>query len=398
MYTSRKEASLISSILLISGCCVGAGMLGLPVVSAMAGFMPSIVATLIAYLFAVITGLLLVEASLWFNHKVHLISLAEQMLGRIGKTVVWTFFLFLFYCLFVAYLSGGGELFSAFFSACFNMNISQGSGSLLCALTVFVIIYMGTHFVTKISQAFFLAVALSYSCLVATSIFDVKLQALSHVSWVHSFATIPILFICFGYQNLIPTVIDYVHGNIKKIRLSIIVGNLIPFVIYSLWNFVILGVLSDSNIGNIVDQGEMVTTLIQKNAGQQVRFFVNIFSFFSIITPFLASSLAFVHFLQDGLKNTAFYNQKAIVYGLAIIPPVLFTLFKPGLFLSALSFAGGFVDAVLFGIMPVLIVYSGRYRRKMVGPYQVFGGRFLLTIVFVFSLAVLIYRLINMFF
>lgn len=397
MQNSKQEASLISSILLICGCCVGAGMLGLPVVSALAGFMPSVVAMIVAYCFAVITGLLLVEASLWFDHKVHLISLAELMLGKIGKAIVWTFFLFLFYCLFVAYLSGGGELFVAFFSSFLNMDISQGSGSLLCALTVFLIIYMGTHFVTKISRFFFLVVALSYSCLVASSIFDVKLQSLAHVSWMHSFATIPILFICFGYQNLIPTVINYVNRNVRKIRLSIVIGNFIPFLIYSLWNFVILGILPDANVDNMVNQGEMVTALIQKNSNQQIHFFINVFSFFSIITPFLASGLAFVHFLQDGLKNTSFYNQNAIVYSLVIIPPVLFTLLNPGLFLSALSFAGGFVDAVLFGIMPVLIVYSGRYRKKMVGPYQVFGGKGLLSIVLMFSLMVLSYRLVNMF-
>src|SRR5690349_13326893 len=108
-----KRESAFGSTLLITGCCIGAGMLGLPVVSAMAGFLPSTLAMLLCYGFTTATGLLLLEATLWFDQKVNLLSIAQFAFGKIGKAVTWSLFLFLFYCLFVAYMDGGGQLFQS---------------------------------------------------------------------------------------------------------------------------------------------------------------------------------------------------------------------------------------------------------------------------------------------
>ena len=55
------------------------------------------------------------------------------------------------------------------------------------------------------------------------------------------------------------------------------------------------------------------------------------------------------------------------------------------------------VDAVLFGVLPCLIVWVGRYRNKMEGPYEVAGGKPLLIAVLIFSLAVMTYRITGMF-
>src|ERR1700747_1734821 len=99
-----KEGNALGATLLITGCCIGAGMIGLPVMSAMAGFMPSTFAMLLCYFFATGTGPLILEATLWFDQKVNLSSMAGFALGKAGKALTWSLFLFLFYCLFVAYI------------------------------------------------------------------------------------------------------------------------------------------------------------------------------------------------------------------------------------------------------------------------------------------------------
>ena len=106
---SVKKEGVLGSILLISGCCIGAGTIGLPVLSAVAGFLPSIMVMFFSYLFTTGMGLLLLEATLWFDEKVNLLSIAQFALGRVGKWATGFFFLFLFYSLFVAYVDGGGQ-------------------------------------------------------------------------------------------------------------------------------------------------------------------------------------------------------------------------------------------------------------------------------------------------
>ena len=46
--TTAHQGKLLGGILLVAGCCIGAGMLGLPVLSAQAGFKPSVVMFLFA--------------------------------------------------------------------------------------------------------------------------------------------------------------------------------------------------------------------------------------------------------------------------------------------------------------------------------------------------------------
>ncbi len=395
--TLQKQGSTLGATLLIAGCCIGAGMLGLPVVSAVAGFIPSLCAMILTYFFATTTGLLLVEAALWFDHKVHLISLTQHTLGPVGKWVAWMFFLFLFYCIFVAYIDGGGQLFTNLLSALFGGSFPREVGVFLCVIIVGAVVYTGTKSVSYVSRIFLLGLAISYGALIVLGLPYVKGEMLMHQNWKASLATIPILFICFGYQNLVPTVIYYVKKNIRSIRRAIYIGNLIPFIIYALWNFVILGILPDMDVSKVVRQGDMVTGLLQKaSESSAVLFFASTFSFFAILTPFMASTLAFVDFFKDGFKKIPLFHNDSFVFGCVLVPPTICTLLYPHLFLSALGFAGGFIDAVLFGIIPVLIVWIGRYYRKMRGPYEVFGGKPLLSVVFLFALAVLLYRVYGM--
>ena len=39
----KKEGSVIGGILLIAGSCIGAGMLGLPILTGLVGFFPSLI-------------------------------------------------------------------------------------------------------------------------------------------------------------------------------------------------------------------------------------------------------------------------------------------------------------------------------------------------------------------
>ena len=84
-------------------------MLGLPIVTGIAGFFPSLVMFLVAWLFMTTTALLLLEALSWFNKPVNLLSIVEYTLGRVGKVVCWILYLFLFYALLVAYMSTSGN-------------------------------------------------------------------------------------------------------------------------------------------------------------------------------------------------------------------------------------------------------------------------------------------------
>ncbi len=390
-----KESSVLGSILLIIGCCIGAGMIGLPVMSALAGFLPSTLAMLVSYLFATSTGLLLLEATLWFDKKVNLISLAGFALGKFGKVLVFCLFSFLFYSLFVAYIDGGGQLFSEALSKIFHTPVTREVGILSCVSLMGVICYGGTKSVSFVNRILILGLSVAYFSLIFLGLPSVKGSNLMHMNMKATLLTVPFLLVSFGYQNLVPTLTYYLKRNVNAMRLSIFVGNLVPFLIYFLWNFVIIGIIPQNgpeSISKIVSQSNMVTTLLHNaSQSQSVVFIAQIFSFCAILTSFMANTISFVDFLKDGLRKKLSESKSKILTLLAVIvPPTIFSLFFPHLFLKALSFAGGFVDVLLFGILPLTIVTVGRYIKKAKGPYKVMGGKPLLLAILVMCIGFII--------
>jgi tyrosine-specific transport protein len=81
---------------------------------------------------------------------------------------------------------------------------------------------------------------------------------------------------------------------------------------------------------------------------------------------------------------------------LALAPPLVLSLIYPQLFFKALNFAGGICAVILFGILPVAMVWIGRYRKQIISSYEVPGGRPLLCGVLFFSLFVLFFQLSSM--
>ena len=253
----------------------------------------------------------------------------------------------------------------------------------MCVSFVGAVVYGGTRAVSGVCRLLLFGSALSYLAMLSLGLPHVQGQRLLYADWSATLATLPILLVCFGYQNLIPTLTYYTQKNIKALRTAIFVGNLIPFLIYFLWNFVILGLLPQG----IACESHMVTGLLEKaSESESVLFFAIAFSFCAILTPFIANTLTFVDFLKDGLKT----SKELAIYGLVLIPPTLLTLFYPNLFLKALGIAGGFADVILFGLLPVSIVWIGRYHKNAKGPFTAPGGKLFLIIVLLFSLGFLL--------
>ena len=246
-----------------------------------------------------------------------------------------------------------------------------------------------------LNRSLLAGLVLTYCILVGIGFSQIDTANLKQVDWKAAFATIPLLLICFGYQNLVPSLTYYLKRKVAALRFAIIVGNFIPFFIYFLWNLVILGLLP-ADYAAKAQEANMITELLQ--GGSQylsVLFLVNAFSLFAILTSFLPSAISFVDFLKDGVSVSIQEQSKGAFFlcALVFVPPLLCTLAYPHLFLRALSFAGGFIDVLLFGVLPASVVLVGRYVKKASGPYQVAGGSLTPVLVLVLALVFLLIKM-----
>lgn len=385
---SFSKESVKGGALLITGCCVGAGMIGLPLVTALSGFIPSILIFFLAWGFMISTGFLLLEANLWFQEKVNLLSIAEHLLGKFRKSLCGVVFLFLFFSLIIAYLSGTGTLLANFLSYISGKIVSPRDGIVICSFITGWFLFKGTSRVDLCNRLCIFGMFIFYILIVTLGMPNIQIEYLSYTKFGKStLLSFPIILVAFGYQNLIPTLTTYLKRDVKKIKQAIFLVCSLPFFIYLLWEMVIFGLIPPEQFktSEMESSGFMIDLLNQSLHFPHLNLSIAFFSFFALVTSLITVALSCVDFLSDiiRLKNVKFNRLLLCLTALAL--PTIFSLYYPNLFLKGLSIARGLGAVLLFGIIPVVIVWKGRYRKKLQGEPLLPGGRMLLAFLFLVS-------------
>ena len=117
-------------------------MLAFPIASGLAGFFPSIFTFLVAWSFMTIASFYLLEVNLRFGCDVSLVTMAEKTLGKWASALTWVTFLFLFYAISVAYITGTTSLVDGVFRLHFKWEVQSWKISLFSTLFVGFIIFL----------------------------------------------------------------------------------------------------------------------------------------------------------------------------------------------------------------------------------------------------------------
>ena len=184
---------VLGAILLIAGCCIGAGMLGVPVVSAVAGFRPSIVMFILGWAYMVCTGLLLLEVNLWFSKETNIISVSGQLLGKVGQAIAWVGFLFIFFALNIAYISGSGELVIDFIQRGTNLTISPWICNVFSTMILGVVLYLGIKAADNFNRFFMLGLIICYGIFVVIGAPHVNAEYFQYENWLYAPVVLPLV-------------------------------------------------------------------------------------------------------------------------------------------------------------------------------------------------------------
>jgi tyrosine-specific transport protein len=392
-------SEVFGATLLIAGSCIGAGMLALPVVTGLAGFVPAVVVFLIGWVFMTVTGLLLLEINLWLGGQISIVSMAGRTLGTTGKVLAWGLFCFLFYLILIAYTAACGSLVADFFQRVFNVPLPHWVGSLLCTVAFGLLVYAGTRPVDLVNRLFMLGLIVSYVLLLALGAEHVRGSLLTHIAWLYAIPPIPIVVIAFGFHNMVPSLTHYLKRNHLMLQLAIIAGTTITLFVYLAWEWLILGIVPATGEGSFeqsVEQGDMAThALLQAVGISWVTAVAQWFAFFAIVTSFLAQALSLVHFLADGFRVPLNRLWSAFLTLIAVGPPFIAAVLDPTIFIRALEMAGAYSAVILFGVLPATMVWVGRYRQHGIRHQLIPGGRPVLALVIIFSLTVMTLQILH---
>lgn len=382
----KAQGSVLVGSLLVAGTSIGGGMLALPVLTSQAGFLPSFVIYLGCWLLMASTGLLFLEVSQWIKGESNILSMAEYTLGSQGKVFIWIIYLFLFYCLTVAYMVGCGNLL---------IELSQNSLPVVAGPLIFTLIFsplllIPTAWASRLNTFLVAGLVVSYLGFVILGFHYVNPSFLTFHQWSYSLQVLPIAFTSFAYQGIIPTLAVQLNHEPSKIKQAILIGTSFPLVAYITWEWLILGIVPvDGPLGlhAALQQGlNAVQPLKNFIHNPSVYYLGQAFAFFALITSFLGVSLGLRDFLADGLPVQKSFLGKVFLTFLVLIPPLIIALLYPHVFLTALDYAGGFGCALLLGLLPIVMTAIGRYRLKLQFPHQLPGGKIALSLLTLFIL------------
>ncbi|MCB1112048.1 MAG: tyrosine transporter [Chlamydiia bacterium] len=366
--------------LLVGGTSIGGGMLALPILTGLGGFIPSLAIYFLCWAVMCCTGLLYLEVALWMKGETNIISMADRTLGGSGKAFAWMLYLFLFYSLTLAYVSGCGDLVQQFFVG----YVPEGMGPLLFVLFFSPFVFAGARVVGRINMLLMVGLAIFYFLFVYMGVGHIDWELLQYKNWKLSFLAMPIAFVSFGYQGVVPTLVHYMEYDAQATRKAIIFGSLLPLAAYIIWEALILGIVPVNGPGGIAESlanGDNAVTPLKSFLNNPTVYLVGqFFAFFAMATSFLGVTIGLLDFLADGLTIKKTAAGRLFLCALIFVPPLLITMVNPHVFLIAMSYAGGYGGALLLGLLPILMVWSGRYRHRFEGPFTLSGGRALLVL------------------
>ncbi|XES86355.1 tyrosine transporter TyrP [Franconibacter pulveris] len=375
----------LGSVFIVAGTTIGAGMLAMPLASAGVGMGITLLLLIGMWALMCYTALLLVEVYQHVPADTGLGSLARRYLGRPGQWLTGFSMLFLMYALTAAYISGAGELLAASFSDWLAIPLSPSTGVLLFTVVAGAIVCIGTTMVDLFNRLLFSAkivLLLVMLALLMPHVHQANLLSMPLEQGL-AFSAIPVIFTSFGFHGSVPSIVSYLNGDIRKLRLVFITGSAIPLVAYLFWQLATLGAIDSATFNHLLANHAGLNGLLQAVrqvvASPHVELAVHLFADLALATSFLGVSLGLFDYLSDMFQRSRKVGGRLQSGLITFLPPLAFALFYPQGFVMALGYAGVAL-AILALIIPALLVWKSREQTPR-QPWRVAGGKPLLALV-----------------
>jgi len=328
----------------LSGTTIGAGILGMPYVFSKSGFFVGVFWLALLGGIMLLINLYLGEISLRTRKFHQLPGYAGEYLGKTGKRIMFFAVVFGIYSALLAYLIGEGQSLSKLFFGHFDYSIYFVIGFWVLMT---LLLREGLKELKRVE--FYGVIAIIVIVLVIFFSFfpQINLGNLNHFDLSNFFFPFGvIIFAMLGFSS-IPELRQEIRKHEKLFKKAIILGTLIPIILYFIFTLVFVGVL-----GKNVQQ---VSTISFGNITIVLGIFTMLTSYFV-----LSFSLRDIFLYDIKPKHKYFVKKETLSFiFVSLIPLLLYlgvTFFNIGDFIHVLGI-GGVISGGLSGIL-ILIINS----------------------------------------
>ncbi|MDJ0617360.1 MAG: aromatic amino acid transport family protein [Calothrix sp. MO_192.B10] len=396
---SHQPGSIWGNIALVAGTTVGAGILALPAVTLPSGVVPSTTLLIGVWVYTLLSGLLIAEVTLntmRLNGKPssNLLWMVANTLGKPMAVIAAVAYLFLHYALLIAYVSQGGEIIASSLSQWGINDVPGWAGSIAFTSIFGGMMYVGKdRLIEKVNGVLVGIVIASFIGLLLLGATQIHPEQLQFQDWAALSPAVSVMLVAMFYHNVVPVVVTQLEGDALKIRQAIIIGSLIPLIMFLAWNAVIFGSVSHDTIQGVFDP---LVFLRQGNAGEWLGILISIFSEFAIATSFIGfvyGLLDFFSSISQGVSSNPSSRGLPLI-SLVLFPSLSLGTLQPSIFFTALDYAGTYSISVLGGIIPALMSWQQR-KVSILNQPLVPGGKVTLVMMIIIALVIIFRQILT---
>ncbi len=372
-------APVFTMSLLVTGNLLGAGILALPINFGPAGLLPSLFGIVLVWALMLFSANVLAgQPDLACGETGGLPSFFGNKLGRGAKWLAVAADLVIFYGVLTAYLTGTTTILVNLF----HLPIGRTAVTLCYFAVAAGLASFGMGLLRRCNAAILLGMALTFLTLVVMLAGHVDMSRAGHMRPWFLPAALPVALTAFLFHNLIPTLCREMRGDVAAMRRAILYGSLIGLAMNLIWMVAVFCSLPmegppDTSILGAFDRNLPATVPLSILLGSRTFQDVGlIFAILAMTAAFLANGVALRGFLIDLMDSGFGLRNRAVIWILAFMPPLVVSVLYPDIFLVVMNLVGGVGICLLFGILPALLARrqaTGGRRILAVAVFCLFG-------------------------
>ena len=349
----------ITSIFLVAGTCIGAGMIALPISMAKIGIIPSVIIIFLTWFFTYYCSLINLELTLRSKMNDNE-SLPLEFSGRGAKFIDDCVVKMLSTFVMAAYFYGCSSIIQELLNYK-NIFLTQ---TLLLFLIIFLFLFP-KRAISKVNNIVFIVfISLFFLLLIriVVGINFLKTPLIESLKIDFMPSIISLIFTSFGYQLIFYTIKDLCNNDVKMMRRAFFYGSLIPTIVYVLWICCSLAVIYSNNvdfynlmINSSVEVGDLIREISLPLNIKWLQILIYLISIFTIFTSIIGVGLGLYESICKSI-GTRTWKSRLVSLLITMVPPYLISVVVPNAFINVLNFAGVFL-IIICVLIPVYLYF-----------------------------------------
>ncbi len=389
--------------MMVAGTAIGAGMLGLPMISAGMWYGWSAVLLFVSWFCMLRASQALLEVNLHFErgHTMH--TMVRETLGPRWSAFNGFSLAFVLYTLVYAYVSGGGSVVARALASASGMEPPRVLASLLFSLLLAGCVWWSSKAVDRFSVVMMGGMIVTFLLSVGGMIDRAQWGNLfggeNGGEAIFLFGAASTYLTSFCFHASVPSLIKYLGKDGHTINTCLRNGTLMALACYLVWITAADGIIPRAAFRDIIAAGGNVGDLVAASGSALSGLILKMletFSLLAVATSFLGAGLGLFDYMADlcGFDDSRQGRTKTML--ITFVPPMLCGIIWPDGFLPAIGWAG-LAASVWSVIVPALLLRACRRDRAPQGAYRAPGGAATVPLLLAYGIAVAVFHTLFVF-